>query len=111
MKSITATAYTLKCVATNREFEDTGWLLEDSQSDEPSLVRAVYKNKQLELKGDEYGLYTFCDWLPVSRALKGSAAPVTFRSEGLGKHLGLNNLYITLNGSLTTYDVHKGLVK
>ncbi|MBQ6987646.1 MAG: cysteate synthase, partial [Alistipes sp.] len=46
----------------------------------------------------EYGLYTFCDWLPVSRALKGSAAPVTFRSEGLGKHLGLNNLYITLNG-------------
>lgn len=98
MKSITATAYTLKCVATNREFEDTGWLLEDSQSDEPSLVRAVYKNKQLELKGEEYGLYTFCDWLPVSRALKGSAAPVTFRSEGLGKHLGLNNLYITLNG-------------
>lgn len=98
MKSITATAYTLKCVATNREFEDTGWLLEDSQSDEPSLVRAVYKNKQLELKSDEYGLYTFCDWLPVSRALKGSAAPVTFRSEGLGKHLGLNNLYITLNG-------------
>ncbi len=98
MKSITATAYTLKCVATNREFEDAGWLLEDSQSDEPSLVRAVYKNKQLELKGDEYGLYTFCDWLPVSRALKGSAAPVTFRSEGLGKHLGLNNLYITLNG-------------
>ena len=98
MKSITATAYTLKCVATNREFEDTGWLLEDSQSDEPSLVRAVYKNKQLELKGDEYGLYTFCAWLPVSRALKGSAAPVTFRSEGLGKHLGLNNLYITLNG-------------
>ncbi len=61
MKSITATAYTLKCVATNREFEDAGWLLEDSQSDEPSLVRAVYKNKQLELKGDEYGLYTFCD--------------------------------------------------
>ncbi len=98
MKSITATAYTLKCVATNREFEDAGWLLEDSQSDEPSLVRAVYRNKQLELKGEEYGLYTFCDWLPVSRALKGSAAPVTFRSEGLGKHLGLNNLYITLNG-------------
>ena len=29
MKDIKATAYTLKCVATNREFEDTGWLLED----------------------------------------------------------------------------------
>lgn len=98
MKNIKATAYTLKCVASNREFEDTGWLLEDAQAEEPSLVRAIYEKKQLELKGDEYGLYTFCDWLPVSRALKGSAAPVTFRSEGLGKHLGLNNLYITLNG-------------
>mgnify|MGYP003297629466 CR=1 FL=1 len=98
MKNITATVYTLKCVASNREFEDTGWLLEDSQAEEPSLVRAIYEKKQLELKGDEYGLYTFSDWLPVSRALKGSAAPVTFRSEGLGKHLGLNNLYITLNG-------------
>ncbi|MBQ5875283.1 MAG: cysteate synthase [Alistipes sp.] len=98
MKNIKATAYTLKCVATNREFEDTGWLLEDAQAEEPSLVRAIYEKKQLELKGEEYGLYTFSDWLPVSRALKGSAAPVTFRSEGLGKHLGLNNLYITLNG-------------
>ena len=98
MKNIKATAYTLKCVASDREFEDTGWLLEDAQAEEPSLVRAIYEKKQLELKGDEYGLYTFSDWLPVSRALKGSAAPVTFRSEGLGKHLGLNNLYITLNG-------------
>ena len=98
MKNIKATAYTLKCVASNREFEDTGWLLEDAQAEEPSLVRAIYEKKQLELKGDEYGLYTFSDWLPVSRALKGSAAPVTFRSEGLGKHLGLNNLYITLTG-------------
>ena len=98
MKNIKATAYTLKCVATNREFEDTGWLLEDVQAEEPSLVRAIYEKKQLELKGEEYGLYTFSDWLPVSRTLKGSAAPVTFRSEGLGKHLGLNNLYITLNG-------------
>jgi cysteate synthase len=36
--------------------------------------------------------------LPIKRLLKGSAAPVTYRSEGLAKHLGLENLYITLNG-------------
>ena len=30
--------------------------------------------------------------------LKGSATPVTFKSEALAKHLGLSNLYITLNG-------------
>ena len=98
MKNFQATAYTLKCVATEREFEDAGWTLEDRECEEPSLVRAIYANKKLELKGDDYGLYTFCDWLPVRRVLKGSAAPVTYRSEALAKHLGLKNLYITLNG-------------
>ena len=98
MDNFKATDYTLKCVATEREFEDTGWVLEDKECEEPSLVRAIYAKKKLELKGDEYGFYTFCDWLPVRRMLKGSAAPVTYRSEGLAKHLGLKNLYITLNG-------------
>ncbi len=98
MKNFEATAYTLKCVATDHEFEDAGWTLEDKECGEPSLVRAIYAKKKLELKGEEYGLYTFCDWLPVKRMLKGSAAPVTFKSEALAKHLGLKNLYITLNG-------------
>ena len=98
MKNFKPTAYTLRCVATERTFEDTGWVLEDKECGEPSLVRAIYDKKELELKGEEYGFYTFCDWLPVKRLLKGSAAPVTYRSEGLAKHLGLENLYITLNG-------------
>ncbi len=98
MKNFEATAYTLKCVATDHEFEDAGWTLEDKECQEPSLVRAIYAKKKLEPKGADYGLYTFCDWLPIKRMLKGSAAPVTFKSEALGKHLGLKNLYITLNG-------------
>ena len=98
MKNFKPTAYTLRCVATERTFEDTGWVLEDKECGEPSLVRAIYDKKELELKGDEWGFYTFCDWLPVKRLLKGSSAPVTYRSEGLAKHLGLENLYITLNG-------------
>ena len=98
MKDFKATAYTLCCVASERKFEDTGWVLEDKQCEEPSLVRAIYDKKELELKGEEWGLYTFCDWLPIKRLLKGSAAPVTYRSEGLAKYLGLENLYITLNG-------------
>ena len=98
MEKFQATSYTLMCVATNREFEDTGWVLEDKEATEPSLVRAIYKNKQLNLKSDDYGFYKFCDWLPVKRILKGSAAPVTFKSKGLAEYLGLENLYITLNG-------------
>ena len=98
MDNFVGTKYTLKCVATEHEFEDAGWSLEDKECQEPSLVRAIYAKKKLELKGEDYGLYTFCDWLPVKRMLKGSATPVTFKSEALAKHLGLSNLYITING-------------
>lgn len=98
MKDFKPTNYTLKCVATDREFQDAGWILDDAECKTPSLVRAEYESKQLEVKADEYGLYKFCDWLPVKRMLQGSAAPVTYRSEALAKSLGLSNLWITLNG-------------
>ena len=35
MKDFTPTSYTLECVATGREFEDTGWMLADPQYKEP----------------------------------------------------------------------------
>ena len=98
MEEFTPTRYTLECVATGREFEDDGWTLEDHTSPTPSLVRARYARKQLEVKPDSYGFYKFCDWLPVRRMLKGSSAPVTYRSSGLARHLGLENLWITFNG-------------
>ena len=97
-KQFKPTEYTLECVATGREFADAGWSLDDRESKSPSLIRAKYAKKQIEVKPDDWGLYKFCDWLPVKRMLKGSSAPVTYRSEGLGKSLGLDNLYITLNG-------------
>lgn len=98
MEEFKPTKYTLKCVATGREFEDTGWMLEDRQSKSPSLIRTVYAKKQIEVRDDSYGLYKFCDWLPVRRILSGSSAPVTYRSKGLAEALGLENLYITFNG-------------
>lgn len=98
MENFKPTKYTLQCIATGREFDDTGWILDDAECKTPSLVRASYANKQLNLKSDEYGFYKFCDWLPVKRILNGSSAPVTYKSEALARHLGLSNLWITLNG-------------
>lgn len=98
MENFKPTKYTLKCVATSRTFSDEGWLLDDSECKCPSLIRAEYENKQIEVKSDDYGFYKFCDWLPVKRILKGSSAPVTYKSEALARHLGLSNLWITLNG-------------
>ena len=105
MENFKPTKYTLKCVATGREFEDTGWILDDPEYKAPSLVRANYAKKQLELKPETYGFYKFCDWLPVTRILNGSSAPVTYKSEALAKHLGLENLWITLNGYCPTKGV------
>ena len=98
MKEFNPTNYKLLCVATGHEFDDAGWTLDDKECDKPALVRAHYEKIQIEVKDDSYGLYKFADWLPVKRMLKGSSAPVTYKSEGLAKHLGLKNLYITLNG-------------
>lgn len=98
MKNFRATEYKLKCVATDRIFDDSGWVLDDSEYRSPSLVRAVYAKSQIEVKSEEYGLYKYCDWMPVKRILQGSSAPVTYKSEALAKHLGIDNLWITLNG-------------
>ena len=105
MENFKPTKYTLTCVATGREFEDTGWILDDREYRSPSLVRAKYEKRELEVKPDSYGFYKFCDWLPVKRMLQGSSAPVTYKSEALAKHLGLNNLWITLSG----YSPSKGV--
>lgn len=98
MEEFKPTQYTLQCVATGREFEDTGWVLDDKECKSPSLVRAIYAKKQIEVRDNSYGIYKFADWLPISRMLEGSCAPVTYRSKGLADALGLKNLYITFNG-------------
>ena len=53
MKDFNPTRYTLKCVATSREFEDSAWFLDDPECKTPSLVRAIYAHKQIELKSDD----------------------------------------------------------
>ena len=95
----TPTKYQLQTVATGRVFDDPGWTLDDKQCDKPSMVRPVYEKKQLEVKeGACLGLYRYADWLPIKTMLKNPSEPITYKSEGLSKRLGLNNLYITFNG-------------
>ncbi|MCD7969049.1 MAG: cysteate synthase [Alistipes sp.] len=98
MKGFQPTRYYLENVLTGTQFPDRGWMLDDPGCSDPALVRAVYSAKQIEVKDESLGLYKFSDWLPVSRALKGSASPVTYHSKGLGGYLGLKNLYITFSG-------------
>lgn len=92
------TKYHLMNVADSREFEDTGWMLNDPDSGSPSLIRAVYENRHFNPRDELDGIYRYSDWLPISRTLRRSCAPVTYKSKGLAAFLGLENLYITFSG-------------
>ncbi len=95
---IPKTTYRLQSVSTGKIFDDTGWMLDAPGESMPTLVRAIYDRKQLELRDEAFGIYRFSDWLPVNRFLKGSFAPLTYKSQGLADVLGLSNLYITFSG-------------
>src|SRR5690554_6691558 len=97
-QDIKPTHYLLQSVKTGQQFSDQGWTLDAPNEKEPSLIRTVYEEVQLEVKDASLGLFRFDDWLPVTRFLEGSSAPITYKSEGLAKHLGLENLYITFSG-------------
>jgi cysteate synthase len=94
----TKTGYRLQSVKTGKIFDDTGWTLDAPEEKEPTLIRAIYEKSQIDVKDNSWGLYKFADWLPIVRTLKGSSAPVTYKSEGLAKELGLKNLWITFSG-------------
>lgn len=93
-----ATDYQLVNVKDGHIIADQGWTLADPDADSPSLLRAVYANKQFTPRSDLSGLYRYAEWMPINHTLKGSCAPVTYKSTGLAKLLGLNNLYITFSG-------------
>lgn len=99
MDNFKPTQYKLQNIATKNTFEDSGWMLDDpSYSAAATLIRSVYSKKQIDIKPCNWGIYRFADWLPISRMLTGSSAPLTFKSTALASYLKLNNLYITFNG-------------
>lgn len=92
------TEYFLQSVNTGQQFSDKGWTLDAPGETEPTLIRTVYEEVQLNVGDESLGVFRFADWLPVQRFLQGSSAPATYKSVGLANHLGLKNLYITFSG-------------
>lgn len=92
------TNYQLMDISTGDIFEDNGWSLDYPNAKGASLIRAIYEKKKLTVGDNSQGLFKFADWLPVNRLIKGSSAPITYKSKGLADYLGLSNLYITFSG-------------
>lgn len=97
-KEFNPTSYMLESVKTGKRFNDAGWTLDAPGEKYPTLVRAIYEKKQIEVKDASYGIFRFADWLPIHKMLEGSSAPVTYKSKGLADFLGLTDLYITFSG-------------
>ncbi len=92
------TKYQLLNVVNGHILSDSGWTLADPETPSPSLVRAIYETKKFTPREDLDGLFRYANWLPIHRTLRKSCAPVTYKSKGLAKYLGLENLYITFSG-------------
>lgn len=90
--------YSLECLDTGTEISDAALPLTNPTARTPALLRTRYHNRAFSPGSPELGIYRFADWLPIRRRLQGSSAPVTFRSEELGRHLGLSRLFITFSG-------------
>lgn len=95
-KTFEKTRYQLKSIKTGKIFNDTGWLLDAPGEVEPTLIRAMYEKKQIEVKDDSWGLYKFADWLPVSKTLAGSSAPVTYKVKVWPKNSALTTFGLLL---------------
>lgn len=91
--------YTLRCVGCGKRFAETeqGFLLGCDASHEPALLRADYA-AALTIRPEHSGIFRYSDWLPVRRVLPKASAPVVFRSEALGRRLGLENLVVAFSG-------------
>lgn len=92
------TNYKLKTYATGNVFEDTGWTLSDPSYNKPSLIRAIYENRELCAGDESLGIYRFANWLPINKTLKNSTVTQTYKSDKLASNLGLENLYISFSG-------------
>ncbi|MFW6138172.1 MAG: cysteate synthase [Spirochaetota bacterium] len=90
--------YVLKCLECGTEYQDDYLRLKCDAHHSPSLLRSIYSKKRIDLDWNKPGMFRFYDFLPVEQFLEVKGGPVTYRSEGLARHLGLENLYIIFNG-------------
>jgi cysteate synthase len=92
--------YTLQCLACGKEYKDSekGFLLTCPEDHSPALLRAQYVQKIFEIRQELPGIFRFANWLPARRILDDACGPTVFHSNGLGRLLGLENLFIVFSG-------------
>lgn len=88
----------LVCSYCGRRFADDGLILDCSAEHEPALLQTQYSDDSFSALTAEDGIFRYRRWLPVMRTQQGAGRTVVYRSHGLGRALGLPNLWIAFNG-------------
>lgn len=90
--------YRFHCTLCGADHEPDPFRLYCDADHEPSLLRAIYREQQLNVKPYLPGLFRFSDWLPVERSLDVVGKPITYESKHLAAYLKLDRLFICFNG-------------
>ncbi|MFB0545099.1 MAG: cysteate synthase [Asgard group archaeon] len=88
--------YSLECLYCGSVYNDDYQLACD-RNHEPAFLRTRYSTKQLKHLNVS-GMFKFCEWLPCNKILNLGGLPATYKSETLGRELGLKNLYVSFSG-------------
>jgi len=87
--------YQIQCTACGRLYPDTG--SNECPDGHAALQRTVYSAQRLNCEKLP-GMLRFFNWLPMHNRPAVTAGPVTYRSAGLARELGLSHLSITFSG-------------
>ncbi len=87
--------YLLRCPGCGRPFPDRYTL--DCPSGCDALLRTVYRERRLTPRALP-GIFRYIDWLPIEGHLRIDAGPVSYKSVGLARELGLSHLTVTFSG-------------
>lgn len=90
--------YTLRCPVCGLTFEDDGLQLRCTETHEPALLQADYRERSFRPDPDNDGLFRYREWLPIARALPQAGRSVVYYSAALNRTAGLTNLWVAFNG-------------
>lgn len=89
--------YVLRCCGCGATFEDDGVRLECSNGHPPALLQTVYAEKRFA-PGPGPAITRYGSWLPRRRHLTTAASIGVYRDEKLGRHFGLDQLWVAFDG-------------
>ena len=90
--------YRLACPACGARFEDDGVVLHCPENHPRALLNVDYGDENLTVATQASGVFRYQRWLPIGKTGSSSARSVVYRSEVLGRELGLAELWLSFNG-------------